>query len=104
MAKAKKNKSLKCDICGQTFAMPAHLGRHKAATHGVKSKAAKKKGGSRGAGVAGRKRAGRRPGRPSAIATRFGLGNLSLDELASLVEAARGEMEIRIRDFEEMLS
>lgn len=45
-------KSLSCTVCGQKFAMPAHLGRHMSAMHGAPSrastKAKKKKGGKRG--------------------------------------------------------
>ncbi len=44
-------KSLSCTVCGQKFAMPAHLGRHMSAMHGAPSRSstkAKKKGGKRG--------------------------------------------------------
>jgi hypothetical protein len=41
MAKADK---LICDVCGKKFNMPARLARHKAATHGVSTQIARKKG------------------------------------------------------------
>jgi protein-arginine kinase activator protein McsA len=99
-----QSKSLACEICGKTFSMPAHLGRHKTAIHGetAKTKRARRKGGK--SVMFGGKGPRRRPGRPPAIATRFGLSSLSLDELAALINAARDEAAQRIRDFQEMLS
>lgn len=40
MAKADK---LICDLCGEEFRMPAHLARHKAATHVVSTKTSRQK-------------------------------------------------------------
>jgi ribosomal protein S14 len=108
-AKAKKNAkkskavksargSVKCDTCGKTFSMPAHLGRHMSAIHNIASKA-KKKG-----AAAAKKRLGRKPGRPPAIAKRFQLSTLSLDELAALIKAAREEAGDRLQAFQAMLS
>ena len=118
MGKTKSNQSgkkLTCDVCGKTFAMAAHLGRHKSATHGTPSKAGKKK--KRAAKKVARKttkikrkkairkKTGtRRPGRPPAIATRFGLTELSTDDLAALLKAARAEAERRLRHFRDMLA
>ena len=95
MTKAKK---LKCRICGKKFSMPAHLARHKSATHGAKRKAKKKvvKMGRKGA-------AAKRPGRPPAIATRFGLRGLSLDDLAALIKAAKQEADRRLREYQRLL-
>jgi len=58
----------------------------------------------------GRKKAGsktaasRRPGRPPAIATRFGLKDLPLDELAALIKAAQDEAERRLREYRDLLA
>ncbi len=115
MAKTKSDQSgkkLKCDVCGKTFAMAAHLGRHMSATHGTPSKTAKKKkkrAAKRTTKVkrkkAIRKKTGaRRPGRPPAIATRFRLTELSTDDLAALIKAARAEAERRLRHFRDILA
>jgi len=95
MAKAKK---LKCGTCGKKFSMPAHLARHKSATHGAKKKAKKivKKG---------RKKAGsKRPGRPPAIATKFGLKDLPLDDLVALIKAAKDEAGRRLSEYRRLLT
>jgi hypothetical protein len=98
---AKAKKTLACDVCGKKFAMPAHLGRHKTAMHGAKAKTAGKKTKKR---LRGKKLGARKPGRPPAIATRFGLADLSMDELAALIKAARQEAARRMREFKAMLS
>ena len=117
MAKKKSAKSggkLKCDICGKTFGMPAHLGRHKSTIHGVASKASKKKKVKKARGKKATKKAvgkaakrtpsGKRgPGRPPGIASKFGLRNLTLDELAALIEAARAEAGRRLNDYRDLL-
>ena len=101
MAKSKaRGKKLKCDTCGKTFSMPAHLGRHKTAMHGEAPKTQRRR--SPISALLGGQR--RRPGRPPAIATRFGLTSLSMDELAALIKAARDEATRRLRDYEELLS
>ena len=83
---------IKCEKCGKTFGMPAHLGRHMSTIHGTKSKAAKKG-----------KKSARRPGRPPAIASKFGLHDLGLDDLAALIKAAKAEAENRLSEFQKML-
>ncbi len=50
-------KSFKCNICGKTFAMAMHLGRHRTAVHGVGGKKTKAK-------TAAAKTAKRKRGRP----------------------------------------
>jgi len=107
MPKAKK---LKCNLCGKSFSMAAHLGRHKSTIHAGKKKAAKKKAAKKkvaknGRRKAARKKAGaRRPGRPPAIATRFGLKDLPIDELAALIKAAQQEADRRLREFRALLA
>ena len=96
MAKAKK---LKCGTCGKKFSMPAHLARHQSATHGAKKKAKKK------IVKKGRKKAGgKRPGRPPAIATKFGLKDLPLDDLVALIKAAQAEAGARLKQYRELLA
>ncbi|MBN1346547.1 MAG: C2H2-type zinc finger protein [Phycisphaerae bacterium] len=99
MAKA-KSKKLKCDVCGKMFLMPAHLGRHMTAMHGTEAKTKRRR--SAAAAFLGGKR--RRPGRPPAIASRFGLNALSMDELAALISAARDEAGRRLRDYQDLLA
>jgi hypothetical protein len=65
--------------------------------HGVPPKTGKK------AVKKGRKAGARRGGRPPAIATRFGLASMSLDDLAALLKAARQEAEGRLREYREMV-
>jgi hypothetical protein len=96
MPKAKK---LTCSICGKKFSMPAHLARHKSATHGAKKKAPKKKATKKRR----KKAASRRGGRPPAIATRFGLKSLPLDDLAALIKAAQAEAAHRLKEYRAML-
>jgi hypothetical protein len=93
-----KRKPFACDICGKKFSMKMHLGRHKTAVHGTPSKTGKK------AVKKGRRKAGtKRGGRPPAIATRFGLATMPLDDLAALIRAARQEAEGRLRAYRVML-
>ena len=102
MPKAKK---LKCETCGKKFSMPAHLARHKSATHGAKKKAAKKKVAKNGRRKAAKKKTGaRRPGRPPAIATKFGLKTMPLDDLAALIKAAQAEAGARLKQYRALLA
>jgi hypothetical protein len=94
-----RRKPFACDICGKKFSMVMHLGRHKTAVHGTPSKTGRKK-----AARKGRKAGARRGGRPPAIATRFGLASLSLDDLAALIKAARQEAEARLKVYRDLLA
>jgi len=51
-----------------------------------------------------RKAGGKPPGRPPAIATKFGLKGLPLDDLAALIKAAKREADRRLREFKAMLA
>ena len=90
--------SLKCPKCGRKFALPHHLGRHMAATHGVGGMKAKKQTTRRGT------RRGKRGGRPKGAASRFGLRDLSLDRLAELISSALREGRKRIAEFRKAMS
>ncbi len=93
---------IKCSKCERTFSMAAHLARHMNTIHGP--------GGSRKAS-AGRKKArggasrgGATMGRPSAIATKLGLRNMGLQELAEVIEAARAEGRQRLMQMRDAFS
>lgn len=82
-----KNGSLKCVKCNRSFALPAHYARHMSAMHGVKSPRAKARARRSGAS----RRAGsvvRRGRLPSAVAG-LGLSKMSLDQLMSVIDAAK---------------
>jgi len=96
----RKEKALVCDQCGKTFSMPAHLARHKSATHNVRPKKGGRKASRKVSSAVGAKR----PGRPPAVVTRFGLANMVLDDLATLIKAARQEAERRLQEYREMLT
>jgi hypothetical protein len=101
MAKKKASstdKPFACDICGKKFAMNMHLGRHKSAMHGTPSKTGKKK-----AVKKGRKAGAKRMGRPPAIATRFDLASLSLEQLVGLIKLARQEAAERMQQYQDLL-
>jgi hypothetical protein len=89
-------KKFTCDLCGKTFSMAAHLGRHKSSIHGTKPKTARRRKAISAAA--------RRPGRPPAVATKFGLRDLSLDNLAALINAARAEAEERMGRYHNLLA
>ncbi|MFQ5430238.1 MAG: C2H2-type zinc finger protein [Phycisphaerae bacterium] len=95
MAKA-TGKNYKCGKCGRTFKMAAHLARHQKAGHGTKKK--KRSGKKKRPVGRPRKTAAARAnkGRTSARAPRLGLANLSIEQLGSLIVAARAEAKKRI--------
>ena len=102
MAKRK----LKCPRCDRSFSMAGHLARHMNATHKRKKKKAAKKG-KKTVGVArkkrgrqGKKRGLRRVGRPKGVASRLGLKNMSLEQIGTLIDAARQEARRRIADLQ----
>lgn len=100
MAKRKKTRggtpmgTFRCKRCKRTFSMAAHLARHMTATHGAgakkKTKAAKN----------GRRKK-RRGGRPKG--SRFGLGSMTLGQLADVIDAAKAEARTRLRELEAAL-
>jgi uncharacterized C2H2 Zn-finger protein len=82
-----------CDICGRTFALPLHLGRHVAATHG-KGKAPKAaKPAKRG------RRAARAVAAPARIvgAADAEVRTLTVDQLIALKEAVDGRLAEIVR-------
>ena len=85
-------KTFKCGRCKRTFKMAAHLARHMS-THGVK-KAGKRKY---------TKRVGRSystVGRPTGIVARLGLRDLGLEQLSSVIDAARQEARHKLAQME----
>ena len=99
-----KEKTLACDQCDRKFSMPGHLARHQSATHGAK-KAGKKKVAKNGRRKGAKKKAGaKRPGRPPAIATKFGLKTMPLDDLAALINAAKQEAAARLKQYRDLLA
>ena len=92
-------KKFKCPKCDRKFSMAAHLARHTSTMHSTKSKtkkAAKRK--------AGRKKKGaRRVGPPTGVERKFGVRNMSLDQLGNLISAARAAARDKIAAFENQL-
>lgn len=102
-----------CTKCDRAFSMAAHLARHMNTIHSRGAKAAKKKAakavkkrtakaGKKRTARAGAKRKvkvrrGKRIGRPSGLVARLGLRNMSVDQLAEVIEAARAEGRQKIR-------
>jgi uncharacterized C2H2 Zn-finger protein len=92
-------KKFKCPKCDRKFSMAAHLARHTSTMHGMKSKtkkASKKRAGRR-------KKGARRMGPPSGIERKFGVRNMSLDQLGNLIAAARAAARDKIAAFENQL-
>ena len=102
MAKTK----LKCPKCDRTFGMAAHLARHVSAGHGkkktVKKKVAKKRAGAKRAKKV-RRRKVKAVGRPKGAASRLGLRNMSLEQLAELIAAARGEARRKLAELQKAM-
>ena len=92
-------KKFKCPKCDRSFSMPGHLGRHMTATHGTKKrKKAAKKAKKRSV-----RRKKKRAGRPKGVASRLGLGSMSLEELTQVIEAARAEARRKLAALEESI-
>ena len=91
-------KKFKCPKCDRSFAMPGHLGRHMTATHGAKKRKTAKKAKKRS--VIRKKK---RVGRPKAVASRLGLGSMSLEELTQVIDAARAQARLKIVELEETI-
>ncbi len=97
-------KTYKCDKCDRSFTMPAHLARHVQAAHGAgkkkRRKAKKKTRRAKKVKRRGRKRTGKKVGRPAGVTARFGLRSMALEELTELIEASRDEARRKIRELE----
>lgn len=109
-----------CRRCKRKFSMAAHLARHNSTIHGAKKKkATKKKAARRGrppkkigarrgrppkrvGAKRGRprKKIGAKRGRPRGVTTRFGLRELSLDQLSELIHAARQAAQQKLVELE----
>ena len=92
-------KKFKCPKCDRSFSMARHLGRHMTATHGTKSrKRTLKKAKKRSV-----RRKNKRAGRPKGVASRLGLGSMSLEELTQVIDAARAEARRKLTALEEAI-
>ncbi len=92
----RKKTRFTCSKCGKTFGMAMHLGRHMATIHG-KSPAKSARGPKPPKGAA---RTARPAGRPAGAAGRFGLRNMSLEQLIDVIAAAREEANGRIAEIQ----
>ncbi len=92
-------KTFKCPKCDRSFSMAGHLGRHMSASHGRKKrkKAAKK---AKKRSVRRRKK---RAGRPKGVASRLGLGNMTLEQLSQVIDVARAEARRKLVALEEAI-
>ncbi len=92
-------KTFKCPKCDRSFSMAGHLGRHMSATHGAKKrKKAAKKAKRRSV-----RRKKKRAGRPKGVASRLGLGSMSLEQLSEVIDAARAEARRKLAALEEAI-
>ena len=100
----------KCGKCERVFGMKAHLARHMNTIHapgGAKTKA-KRKGKVRLGRPPGKKSSGRplgRPvGRPAGIVARLGLREMTLEQLGTVIAAAREEAQNKIAEYQQAFS
>lgn len=91
-------RSFKCSKCDRSFMMAAHLARHMNTIHAspqekaaAKRKAAAKKKGNVKKVKPVKKAKRKVAGRPTGIAARLKLRDLSIEQLTELMEAARAE-------------
>ena len=107
-------KKFKCPKCDRSFSMPGHLGRHMTATHGTKKR--KKKRTAKKAKRTTKepkktrktkkrsvRRKKKRAGRPKGVASRLGLGSMSLEELTQVIDVARAEARRKLVALEEAI-
>ncbi len=92
-------KTFKCSKCDRSFSMAGHLGRHMSATHGRK----KRKKQTQKAKRRSAKRRKKRSGRPKGVASRLGLGSMSLEQLSQVINAARTEARRKLVALEETI-
>lgn len=88
----------RCSQCDRTFAMPAHLARHVSTIHRAPGSPAPV--GRKPVNGRRRGRKGRKMGRPAGVVSRFGIRDLSLDQLSSLIDAARSEARRKIAELQ----
>ena len=95
-------KKFKCPKCDRSFSMAAHLARHTTTMHATKRKTKTKKAAKRKVGRP-KKTGARRMGPPTSVERKFGVRNMSLDELGNLISAARAAARDKIAVFENQL-
>ncbi len=90
------NRKLKCPKCDRTFSMPAHLARHMSSHKRGAGKRATKKTGAKA-------RRMKRSDRDVAIARRYGLSSMTLEQLSELITAARTEARRKIAELQDVI-
>ena len=104
-------KRFKCSKCDRSFSMAAHLARHMNTMHisAQKKAAAKRKRKAKKAAKAKRAKKVRKakvgaPRRRKRVTARGALRNMTLEQLAGLIAAAREEMRRRLAELEASLA
>lgn len=92
-------KTFKCKKCDRTFTRPGPFAWHMQSMHGAKKRKKAAKKAKKRSGMRRKKRAGR----PKGVASRIGLGSMSLEELTQVIDAARTEARRKLADLEEAI-
>ncbi len=91
-------KTFKCSKCDRTFTRPGPFAWHMQSMHGAKKRKTAKKAKRRTV-----RRKKKRAGRPKGVASRLGLGSMSLEELTQVIDAARAEARRKLAALEEAI-
>ncbi len=91
-------KTFKCKKCDRTFTRPGPYAWHMQSMHGAKKRRTVKKAKRRTV-----RRKKKRAGRPKGVASRLGLGSMSLEELTQVIDAARAEARQKLAALEESI-
>ncbi len=93
-------KTFKCKKCDRTFTRPGPFAWHMQSMHGAKKK---KKATTKKAKRRSVRRKKKRAGRPKGVASRLGLGSMSLEQLIQVIDAARAEARRKLAALEEAI-
>ncbi len=91
-------KTFKCSQCNRTFTRPGPFAWHMQSMHGAKKRKTAKKAKRRSV-----RRKKKRAGRPKGVASRLGLGSMSLEQLSQVIDAARSEARRKLAALEEAI-
>ncbi len=94
-------KTFKCKKCDRTFTRPGPFAWHMQSMHGAKKK--KKTATAKKAKRRTVRRKKKRAGRPKGVASRLGLGGMSLEQLSQVIDAARAEARRKLVALEEAI-